>query len=135
VERKENSGKNNMIISSSVKTCTKCKKSRAIDGFFHKRAKSPDGHDYYCKPCRKEYAKNQRQSEVGKLWQNEYKKKNADKFKKYMKEYNSTYRQRNAGKFKEYLSEYWKKNAEKIKAQRKASRAKKRLEEVLVEAT
>lgn len=81
-----------------MKVCSKCGIEKD-EGEFNKRKKSKDGLNYWCKSCKKEWRKNNK--EYDKEYSKEYRENN--------KEYFNLYRKKWYKENKEYYNEYNKK--------------------------
>lgn len=98
-----------------MKICTKCLTPKP--GFeFGRLSKSPDGLNWHCKECVREYFAR-------------YRKKNYDKLSKKQKEYNKN----NKEKVKQYKKQWFEKNKDKIKAKREDPAFVKRRNELTKE--
>jgi len=102
-----------------MKTCCKCKRELDEEN-FNKCKSNPDGLQYVCKKCQKEWRDNNK--EYLKKKDKEYYENNTEKLKKYGKKYN----RENKLKRKTYQDSYKEKNHELIKERkRKYSKSEK----------
>ena len=81
-----------------VKQCTGCKTSKPISEFY-KHPKGKDGLHSRCKDCLKWYAKNRRNTAIGRVYHNKYRNKHKAENRNYNKNYRKTFMGRLRGCF------------------------------------